>query len=927
MNRCADCGNKLEDDAVSCPSCGGTAVPESVKRGIQPLFRPGDVLADRFLVERILGSGASGVVYGVHDNIRGARVALKVLWERADRESPAFMRLRREILASQRMPSPMLVSIFDLLFIKGHPALVMEWVEGQTLSDRIRQEGELAWQEAASLARQILGGLSHLHKLGIVHRDIKSSNILIDREGRARLGDFGLVKGEDLGSTLTETGETLGTPGYMAPEVIRGHKATAASDLYSIGVVLFEVLAGLRPFQGSSALEVATRQLNERVPFRHLKAKRVPLWLRKITARLLEQEPKDRLPSADAVLAAIENRSAGFALAKRWRRRTAAIIFFIVCLGAFFGWQRWAAYKAPLDVSFHGKTLEARTPSGRLLWSREMPRAIQSTVFGHFGPDGTSAVACAITWDANEPATRLDLSHANELVVLNRDGSRFGKYNLGTRLNPFEQHYIVSLSSHRFSKSDHEKLVVKMECDPWYPGMVQVADFDHSPDGDVTRSYALDCAFYNSGYILSMFYRDLDGDGIDDIAFTSFNQGLYQCNVVGAARVAVPSGKSRPPAVIYLSPDRVGSSDNSLMFYRCLGFENFRMFRLKDLGLSRPLGIVLPHSPAATLDRSGGLWTRAGLEIKPSATNVALLDSGLSQLCSLRFLGHYQGLLAQSRIWLKRASGAYVWLGHLFEAQALMGLKRYAEAISVLGQAQKEGRPARSPSYSYLYLLQCKFLTGQYEDVLTQYDGIPDWARAYRRGIGLTAMWAALYGGDPEAMGRYTYGMTLNGISSDTELYTALFMFFQGDYSGAGKALQGQVSKKDTASSMPSQWLIASLLREHRLHAAESVMKAAIARFPGDHLRDSEIKLWLDWNAGRRDSSLVSRFDHVLAEKRLYAPVDVPSRALLPVTLARASAIQRAAGKRSMADRLEREAMRLAPSSWRPVLADIAASR
>ncbi len=343
MARCGRCGSSLDDLASTCPLCGGTIIPAQVERGLQPLYRPGDMVAGRFRIERILGSGTSGIVYGVHDANTDGRTALKILWEQVLSNEPALLRLRREIQAAQCAPNPYCAAVHDLLYIQGRPAILMEWVEGETLREKIRRQGALPWEEAAAVAGQVLQAMGHLHALGVIHRDIKSGNVLIAQDGTAKLGDFGLAKGEILGETLTQTGMTLGTPGYMAPEVIRGRPATSASDLYSLGAMLFEMLTGRMPYQGNSALEVASRQISESPPLNLLKEKRVPRWLVKVTARLLERDPADRFPSAKATALVLRTHSPGLDLPRRWRLRLALGIVALagagLCTSALLYWR------------------------------------------------------------------------------------------------------------------------------------------------------------------------------------------------------------------------------------------------------------------------------------------------------------------------------------------------------------------------------------------------------------------------------------------------------------------------------------------------------------------------------------------------------------------------------------------------------------
>ncbi|MEJ2422731.1 MAG: serine/threonine-protein kinase [Acidobacteriota bacterium] len=426
---------------------------------MQTLFKPGQTLAGRYRVRSVLGTGASGVVYGVFDTLSERNQALKVLWDGASGDDPELKRLRREIRASQLAPCSRLVAIHDLVMIGERPALVMEWVEGETLREKIKREGPLSWREAAAAAAGILEGLAHLHGLGIVHRDVKTGNILLGPDGGVKVGDFGLAKGGDLGASLTQPGAALGTPGYMAPEVIRGKPATSRSDLYSVGVVLFEMLTGLLPHRGTSALEIASRQLADPPPLHLLKERNVPRWLARIVARLLERDPGDRFPSAKTTLAALNKRSAGFSVARRWRRRSAAAAAVLLALGGLLAAYFWFTAQAPLDLTFHGRTLQAHSPSGRLLWSRKLPRDIQSALYGRFGPGGTPAVAAAITWDRHAATMEVAPDQGNVLYLLDRHGKTLDSVGMGLAHSPFEPHYDIHLTQHRFSSDGHERLV------------------------------------------------------------------------------------------------------------------------------------------------------------------------------------------------------------------------------------------------------------------------------------------------------------------------------------------------------------------------------------------------------------------------------------------------------------------------------------
>jgi len=191
---------------------------------------------------------------------------------------------------------------------------------------------------------------------------------------------------------------TLGTPGYMAPEVIRGEAATPRSDLYGAGVILFELLTGRLPFEGNSAVEVAGKHLTQQVPMGLLREKRTPRWLTRFASRLLEKDPSDRFASPKEALVALERRRGGFWLNRR-ARRYSAVAALLLCAALTALWL--ALRPGTLTATFHDAVLEARDASSTVLWSQTLPNSIQSAVAGRFGPEGSWAVACAVNWNAD----------------------------------------------------------------------------------------------------------------------------------------------------------------------------------------------------------------------------------------------------------------------------------------------------------------------------------------------------------------------------------------------------------------------------------------------------------------------------------------------------------------------------------------------
>ncbi|HVE47782.1 MAG TPA: protein kinase [Acidimicrobiales bacterium] len=219
---------------------------------------PGRVLNDRYRLGPLLGRGGMAEVYQAHDELLDRPVAVKML--RPDMAADAEVRTRFgvEARSAARLHHPNAVSVFDTGEDAGDPYLVMELLPGESLADRMAR-GPVDPEWLRGVAGDVLAALGAAHDVGLVHRDVKPANVLLTAEGQAKVADFGIAKSSEmLGGDPTSTGLLLGTPAYLAPERIQGEPATPQSDLYSLGVVLYEALAGVKPFVGDTALAVAT---------------------------------------------------------------------------------------------------------------------------------------------------------------------------------------------------------------------------------------------------------------------------------------------------------------------------------------------------------------------------------------------------------------------------------------------------------------------------------------------------------------------------------------------------------------------------------------------------------------------------------------------------------------------------------------------
>jgi serine/threonine-protein kinase len=225
----------------------------------------GTVLSGRYKLEAKLGSGGMSTVYLARDTTLDRPVAVKVLHREMSEQEDQLQRFRQEARAVAKLSHPNVVAVIDAGEDGGHPYIVFEYVEGETLKQKINRVGALDAQEALAYAIEIGRGLTVAHGRKMVHRDIKPQNVLIDSEGRAKLTDFGISRQLEQDG-MTATGRVLGTTDYVAPEQAMGHPVDQRSDIYSLGIVLYEMLAGQVPFSADSQVGVAMKHVNEELP-------------------------------------------------------------------------------------------------------------------------------------------------------------------------------------------------------------------------------------------------------------------------------------------------------------------------------------------------------------------------------------------------------------------------------------------------------------------------------------------------------------------------------------------------------------------------------------------------------------------------------------------------------------------------------------
>jgi eukaryotic-like serine/threonine-protein kinase len=337
--RCAACGTRMAPDRDPPSATDLTDAPTELDRGKSPdgptmttgafpsrpaaasagsavRIAPGTRLGNRYEILEILGEGGMGTVYKARDLELGRIVALKVIRPEMASRPEVVERFKREILLASQVTHKNVLRIHDLGEAGEVRFISMNYVEGSSLKAMLEREGPLSLEGALPLIRQVGEALQAAHEAGVVHRDLKPQNILIDTEGTAYIADFGISRSMDAGGTMTETGAILGTVDYMSPEQARGETPDHRGDIYSLGVILYEMFTGTLPFRSGNALSVMMRRIHEEAPTIRLTRPGLPVWLAAIVARALQRDPAARYQSARDLLRDLERQRASVA----WRR-------------------------------------------------------------------------------------------------------------------------------------------------------------------------------------------------------------------------------------------------------------------------------------------------------------------------------------------------------------------------------------------------------------------------------------------------------------------------------------------------------------------------------------------------------------------------------------------------------------------------------
>jgi eukaryotic-like serine/threonine-protein kinase len=263
------------------------------------------VLPERYANAQQIGRGGMGEIFRATDTALGRAVAIKVLDERYAQDFSVRQRFTREALAVARLSgNPNIVTIYDVGEQGDRPFIVMEYLAGGSLEQKLRDEGAQAPAQALAWLEQAANALDAAHRNGVVHRDVKPANLLLDLHGRVHVADFGIASAAGMQS-LTQTGTVLGTASYLSPEQASGEATSAASDLYSLGVVAFELLTGRRPFEGDTIAEEAAAHVSGDVPSVQSFNRRLPRELDAVFGRALSKEPSWRFGTGAEFVAAL----------------------------------------------------------------------------------------------------------------------------------------------------------------------------------------------------------------------------------------------------------------------------------------------------------------------------------------------------------------------------------------------------------------------------------------------------------------------------------------------------------------------------------------------------------------------------------------------------------------------------------------------
>jgi serine/threonine-protein kinase len=290
---------------------------ETIQMVDATVIAPGSDFGPRYRIEALLGQGGMGRVYKAYDKDLDRTVAIKVVREGAIGESDALKRFKQELVLASKISHKNILRIHDMGDVGGLRFISMAFVEGQDLQHIIRDNPKMPLERILKFAQQIAEALAAAHAEGVVHRDLKPQNLLVDKNDQIFVCDFGLAKSFEEGAIgMTRTGAFLGTPRYMSPEQVEGKPADGRADLYAFGLILYEMVIGDVPFTGESTLKVMYQRIQEKPKSPKLLRPDLPNWLVKIIMRCLERDPNDRYQNAYEILADLQGGASGSGISR-----------------------------------------------------------------------------------------------------------------------------------------------------------------------------------------------------------------------------------------------------------------------------------------------------------------------------------------------------------------------------------------------------------------------------------------------------------------------------------------------------------------------------------------------------------------------------------------------------------------------------------
>ncbi len=266
----------------------------------------GEKIAERYELEEVVGHGGMSTVYRAHDSLLERNVALKVLHQQYNEDDDFVERFKREARSVAQLQHPNIVTVIDRGEEAGRQYIVFEFIDGENLKELVVRKGRLDLRDALEISLEVARGLAFAHDHGLVHRDVKPQNVLLNGDGDAKVTDFGIARSLDVDHGVTQTGTILGTSNYIAPEQASGQPVDAHTDVYSLGIVLYEMLTGELPFPGESFVAVAMKHMQEPAPNVLDVRGDLPLRVAELIDRALEKDPEHRFPTMDAFAEEIE---------------------------------------------------------------------------------------------------------------------------------------------------------------------------------------------------------------------------------------------------------------------------------------------------------------------------------------------------------------------------------------------------------------------------------------------------------------------------------------------------------------------------------------------------------------------------------------------------------------------------------------------